>query len=345
MRRFKHLSHTDRLRIETMQKDGKTPQEMAERIGVHISTIYRELKRGVYEHLNMDYTTEVRYSTDIAQQRYRSNLAAKEPALKIGTDHALAKYIERRILKDDYSPAAVLGEIRNSPNLSFKTSISEMTLYTYIGKWIFLTLTNKNLPVKGKKKRTYRKVKAARPPKGESIEKRPEVINTRSTFGHWEMDTVEGKQGTKPRLLVLTERLTRQEIVSRIPDGTTASVVKALDALERKYGKAMFKQIFQTITVDNGAEFADGKGMEKSRRGKGKRTTVYYCHPYASCERGSNENQNKMLRRHFPKGTSFENVTNAAIAKATEWVNHYPREIFDFSSSEERFQEQMATLT
>lgn len=344
MRRFKHLSHTDRLRIETMQRDGKTPREMADRVGVHISTIYRELKRGVYERLNSDYTTESRYSPEIAEERYRANLLAKGPALKIGADHELAKYIENRILKDDYYPAAVLGEIRRSPDLCFKTSISEMTLYSYIDKGVFLTLTNKNLPVKRKKKRGYHKVKAARPPKGESIEKRPEEINSRSTFGHWEMDSVEGKQGTKPRLLVLTERLTRQEIVFRVPDGTAASVVKSLDNLERKYGKEMFKRVFQTITVDNGSEFADYTGMERSRTGKGKRTTVYYCHPYSSYERGSNENQNKMLRRRFPKGSSFEKVTAGAVAAAVEWLNNYPREIFDFASSEELFRERVAAL-
>lgn len=129
------------------------------------------------------------------------------------------------------------------------------------------------------------------------------------------MDSVEGKQGTKPRLLVLTERLTRQETVFRVPDGTAASVVKSLDNLERKYGKEMFKRVFRTITVDNGSEFADYTGMERSRTGKGKRTTVYYCHPYSSYERGSNENQNKMLRRRFPKGSSFEKVTAGAVAR------------------------------
>lgn len=70
------------------------------------------------------------------------------------------------------------------------------------------------------------------------------------------MDTVEGVQGTKPRLLVLTERLTRQEITIKLPDGTSASVVRALDGLEKQYGK-LFPIIFRTMTVDNGSEFAD----------------------------------------------------------------------------------------
>ena len=154
------------------------------------------------------------------------------------------------------------------------------------------------------------KSKPARAPKGESIENRPQEINDRETFGHWEMDCVEGKKKTKEALLVLSERLTRQEIIIKMPDKTAASVVKALNRLERKYGRR-FPQVFKSITVDNGSEFADCAGIEKSIFGRGKRqrTTVYYCHPYSAYERGTNENINKMIRRFLPKGTDFRQVS------------------------------------
>ena len=83
-RRFKHLTKTDRLRMEQQLKDGKGAKEIAENLGVHISTIYREKKRGQYEHRNSDWTTEIRYSPDIAHDRYRENLKAKGPELKLG---------------------------------------------------------------------------------------------------------------------------------------------------------------------------------------------------------------------------------------------------------------------
>ena len=120
MRRFKHLSKTDRLRIEAHTRDKKSPKEIAEILGVHVSTIYRELKRGQYEHLNSDYTTEMRYSPDIAEERYRENLKAKGPDLKIGKDHRLAEHIETKIADEKYSPAAVLGEIK-AQGLQFST--------------------------------------------------------------------------------------------------------------------------------------------------------------------------------------------------------------------------------
>lgn len=342
MRRFRHLSFTDRLRIETHLKDGLKPKEIAEKMGVHISTIYREKGRGQYTHMNSDLTTEERYSPDIAEEQYRENLSAKGAPLKIGTDHALAQYIETKIAEEHYSPAAALGKIKEEGR-EFTTTISVGTLYNYIDSGVFLRITNADLPVKPKRKRNYRHVRPARAPRGESIERRPQEINERTTFGHWEMDCVEGKKGTKKTLLVLTERLTRQEIITPMPDQTAASVVRVLNRLERKYGK-MFKTVFKSITVDNGSEFADCAGMERSVLTKGNRTKMYYCHPYSSWERGSNENQNKMIRRHFPKGFDFRTVTAAAIKRVEEWVNDYPRALFGWRSSGAIFQECLAAL-
>ena len=170
-----------------------------------------------------------------------------------------------------------------------------------------------------------------------SIEQRPEEINSRETFGHWEMDTVQGIQKSRPRLLVLTERLSRHEIMIPIKTNTTESVVKALNTLERKYG-ALFYKVFQSITVDNGPEFADCAGMEKACRRKGARTTVYYCHPYSSWERGSNERQNGMIRRKHPKGTDFATIPASTLKKTEEWINNYPRKIFNFHTAAEVFE-------
>lgn len=343
MRTFKHLSENDRYKIEALLKAKHTPKEIAEIIHVHISTIYREIKRGRYMHKNSDWTMEERYSPDVAQQKYRENLSAKGPALKIGCDHELAQYIEHRIIDDDYSPAAVLGEIKVK-GMVFKTTISINTLYSYIDKGLFLNLTNKKLPIKGKRKRTYRKIKKqARPARGESIENRPEEVNARETFGHWEMDCVEGKKRTKKTLLVLTERLTRREIIVLMKDKTAESVVKALDRLERRLGK-MFYKIFKTITVDNGSEFADCAGIERAKYRKGKRTNLFYCHPYSSWERGSNENQNRMIRRRYPKGTDFTQVSTSEIAQLENWVNEYPRAILGYSSAACEFEKCLAEI-
>ncbi len=342
-RQFKHLSQTDRLKIEKALREGKKPKQIAKEIRVHISTIYREIERGKYEHRNSDWTTEFRYSSDLAEMRYQENLRAKGAGLKIGSDHALASYIENRIISDHYSPRAVLGEIRRE-GIEFSVTISVPTLYSYIDKGIFLQLTNKSLPQKWKKKRKYRKVQQKRPPRGDSIEKRPAEIETREIFGHWEMDTVKGlRKGKNKCLLVLTERKTRKEIVIEMPDCTAASTVAALDTLERGMGE-LFPLVFKTITIDNGSEFADCEGIERSCIGEGRRTKAYYCHPYSSWERGSNEKQNSMIRRFIPKGQSFNEITQDEINEIAVWINNYPRGIFDYDTSERLFKAEMEVI-
>lgn len=208
-----------------------------------------------------------------------------------------------------------------------------------------LMLTNKDLPEKAKRKRKYRKVKTAkRAPRGKSIEKRPAEVEGREVFGHWEMDTVySGKQTSKKALLVLTERKTRQEIIERMPDRTEESTIKALDRIERRFG-ALFRKVFKTITVDNGGEFSNVERLEQSAIRKGKRTRFYYCHPYSSFERGSNENQNRMIRRRYPKGTDFGKVSTAAIKELEQWINNYPREILGWKTSAMCFRECLDAL-
>ena len=189
---------------------------------------------------------------------------------------------------------------------------------------------------------------ASRAPAGESIEQRPEEIDEREEFGHWEGDTVysgKGKRKTTRALLTLTERKTRKEIIIAIPNRKAETVVKALDALERKLGARRFRAIFKSITFDNGTEFAAAEELERSCINKHlPRTKVYFCHPYSSWERGTNENTNGMIRRRFPKGTNFAAVTNAQIVQAENWINNYPRKILGYKSSEIVFRECLREL-
>ncbi len=343
------LTRADRIKIEALLKEGLSKAKIAAHLGVHRSTIYNELKRGEYEHRNSDWTTEKRYSPDIAQEKAEENLKVRGTQLKIGNDIAYANYIEDKIVNEDYSPAAVLGELKaQGREGEFNTTVCVATLYSYIDKGVFLKLTNKDLPVKKNKKRGYKKVRKqqARAAAGDSIEKRPEEIDQREEFGHWEMDSVIGKRGiSKNVLLVLTERKTRDEIIFKLPDHTDEAVVAALDRLERRYGVDMFKQIFKTITVDNGSEFADVNGLERSILEEGeKRTHLYYCHPYSSWERGTNEVTNKMVRRKVPKGTNFDDKTDEEIEEIENWINGYPRRIHGYRSAGELFTEELEKL-
>ena len=117
-------------------------------------------------------------------------------------------------------------------------------------------------------------------------------------------------------------------------------MVKAINRLERRFGKLFYK-LFKSITVDNGCEFQDFEGIEAAHRRKGKRTVVFFCHPYSAFERGSNENMNRLIRRFFPKGTSFDTVTPEEVSAAEKWVNSYPRKLLGWQSAATLFEKEL----
>jgi len=336
LRKYKHLNERDRYKIEILLKERLKPFEIGQRMEKGIRTIEREIAKGKVRLLNHDLTYREEYCADAGQRIYEENARNKGPGLKIGKDHKLVKHIENKIIKDKFSPDAVIGEIEEK-GLKFETKISTKTLYNYIDRGdVFLNLTNKDLPVKKEgKKRDYKKVKIPHKNlKGTSIEERPPEVEKREEYGHWEMDCVVGnKGGSGAVLLVLSERQRREEIIIKIPGKTQESVIASLDVLERKYGKE-FKEKFKTITVDNGSEFLDYKGIERSVKGKdSKRVDLYYAHPYSSWERGTNENINKLIRRFIPKGTDIGKIGAKRIKYIESWINSYPRRILGYKSS------------
>lgn len=342
---FKHLTYADRLKIEALLESGIKMARIAEIIQVNVSTIYREIKRGRYVKRNSDWTESEKYSPDIAHKRYRGYLKEKGAGLKIGNDMKLVRYIEHKLIEDKYSPAAALASIERE-GLQFDTQICVGTLYNYIRGDVFLNVTMVDLPNKKNKDKQKKQRVQKRAAKGDSIEKRPEEIKGRGEFGHWEMDTVVGAQGqSRKALLVLTERKTRREIIEKMNDHTASEVVRLLDKIERQMGEKTFRSIFKTITVDNGSEFSDVEGMERSRRNKKNRTKIYYCHPYAPYERGSNENQNRLIRRHIPKGAIFDDKPQTEIKGIEDWINDYPRQMFAYRTSGELFDEELRRLT
>ena len=347
MRQFKHLSRTKRLQLESLLKANVHKREIAKILDVHISTIYREIKRGECTQKRLisytsrgvrKYKSYKTYSCDFAQANYEKLQREKSPGIKMRNDFYFAEYVYHKIVEERYSPQAVIGEIK-AQNLEFDTKICVNTLYNYISKGVFSKIKIKHLPIKSKKKKKKRSVTVKRAPSGTSIEKRPLEIYQRKTFGHWEMDCVCGS--TRHTLLVLTERLTRKEIIIPMKNRKSESVLDCLNKIERQYG-AKFKTIFKSITVDNGSEFADSKALETSILDGSMRTKVYYCHPYCSSERGSNERLNREIRRWIPKGVNLSKYTSDEIQSIENWVNNYPRKIFNFKSSSEIFNNYVA---
>jgi IS30 family transposase len=134
---------------------------------------------------------------------------------------------------------------------------------------------------------------------------------------------------------VITERKWQDELIFKLRNKTQDEVIREIDRLERRY-KSHFRELFKSITMDNGPEFLDMEGIEASclKRGE-KRTICYYAHPYSAWERGSNENANKLIRRFVPKGADIGKLTRKDVKRIEYWINNYPRKIFGYKTANE----------
>lgn len=330
MRGYRHMSWTDRLIIEKLYNRGSTLREIAQYVGYSVSSVYAEVKRGLYEHMGAELSRRpYHYSAQIAQDRADYASTAKGKSVKLGHNYSFAVFVAEQI-KAGRSVSHVCH---------YSDFVSVSTLYRYIDRGYIPGVTNKDLPEKSRRKCSYSHVRASRPPKGRSIEKRPDYVNLRSEFGHWEMDSVVGKsEGQRQSCIVLTERMTRYEIIVHARSKSAASTVHVLDRLIPQFPAGTFK----TITVDNGSEFSDCYGMEHDPSGN-KRLDVYYCHPYTSCERGSNERANRIIRRFLPKGKSMSKLTQKECDRIASFINTMYRPGLGFVPHD-RFMQEISQL-
>lgn len=333
-RKNKHLSYRERLRIEVMLKAKQGTKEISQAIGCSQRTVQREQQRGQIQQLSTALEYFHVYDADYAQNDYIGKHEGKGACLKIGYDHAMCQYIEKEI-KAKKSPDVIAKAIRQNPQ-KYPQPLCTKTIYNYLGKNIFLNVSYEDLTCGHYRKKHGKAVN--RPSyknlSGRSIEERPSNVEDREELGHWEMDLVVGKKGgSKAVLLTITERTSRREIIRKLPDKTQASVIQALDVMERQLGHRQFQKTFKTITVDNGSEFLGSSEMERSCLSQKKgRTMVYYAHPYSAYERGTNENMNRMIRRFIPKGTDIGTYTKKEIQRIENWLNNYPRKILGYQT-------------
>lgn len=335
--KYKHLNERDRYRLEGYLESGLNAKEVAQKLDRHISTIYREINRGQVKRIKSDLTEYWAYRAHTAHKDYENKVTHRAHPLKIEKYNDLKDYIQDKICNEKYSPDTVIGRI-NLKEEEFKGLICTKTLYNYIDRGVFEGVTNYTLWEKRKRHRhKYKQVQriSLKNKGSRSIEERPEVINNRLQYGHWEGDSIINKRfGRKDALFTLSERMTREQIILKIESATQEAVLKALNKLEHSYG-SYFREKFKSVTLDNGREFLDWESIERSGLGAKKRTLVYFAHPYSSWERGTNENQNRMIRRFIPKGTDISKLSDKDIKTIQEWMNNYPRKILGYKTPNE----------
>lgn len=341
LRRGKHLNREERVVIERMRRAGYPARAIAGTLGRHQRTIERELARGGVTHRDTEWRTRRVYSSDRGQDVHDLNATAKGPPLKLGANRDLVDFVRVRIVQHRESPAVVTFRMREA---KWVGSVCTKTLYAYIDQGLIAGVTNESLWEKRRRRRharrTLHRVRKG-PTRRQSIEHRPEHVDTRVEFGHWEIDLITGACTSKAALMTLVERKTRKLILRKLPDKTQASVRRALNGIERGLGSIAFRSVFRSITADNGVEFLDVDGMQNSALGDHLRTMLFYAHPYASWERGTNENTNRIIRRFIAKGRNIQTLTRPAIRAIQSWINDYPRRIIGFSSPNQCFESEI----
>ena len=345
---YHHLTKDDRAKIqsliEQLDENGKrlfNNSYIADYIGVNRSTITRELRR-IKSKINVrsGKIKNKPYNADDAQNDYEFKRSMSKANYILDDFPKLKEYIENKILKDKWSPDAIAGYIISHELYKQDgfTSISTTTIYRAI-HYGLLKVKKEDTRRMNKFEKSGKYSKKGQLPDNKisfSIELRPDNINDRESFGNWELDTViSTTKGVHKCLMTLTERKTRFEIIGILEAKTKEEVIVKFKKIQ-EYLKKNIKSIINSITTDNGGEFAGFLEIIEITGAK-----FYFCHPYASCEKGTNEKHNSIIRYFIPKSTLIENYTIKEINDICHWMNNYPRKVLDYFTPQEVLQKEL----
>jgi len=331
-RKNKHLNAFERGQIQLLLKDRLSVYAISHRLGRAYNTIKSEIRRGTITQIKGKKKIEI-YYPDTAQSRYietRKNCGNKYKLLGC---EAFIGHVEHFFHNEKFSLDSIVGEAKLKGKFTANQMVCTKTLYNYVDAGL-LNISNIELPLKLRRSTKPERVRKNKKRLGRSISERPECINNRIEFGHWEIDTVIGRKTKDDEaLLTLTERLTRKEIIRKIPGKNTVAVMQALNTLIAEAGPH-FSTVFKSITSDNGSEFSELSTLEP-------RTIIYFTHPYTSSERGTNERHNGLIRRFIPKGKRISDYSMEFVSKIQTWCNSLPRKILGYLSPDEAFDDQL----
>lgn len=333
--KYKHLSFKERAKIELLIQQGHSAYAIAKILGRASNTIRNEIKRGTVEQIKQYNKKIMTYFADTGQLRYENNRKACCPKFKRYICKDFIDYVVKVVKSGEQSIDACIGQAKLKGFFSRNQMVSTKTMYNYVDLNL-LKLRNIDLPLKLSRSTKPKRVRKHKIALGRSIEERPLHIQLREEFGHWEIDTIIGKKTKDDNvLLTIIERKTRMYLILKIPGKDANSVNEAIEVLKEMFG-SMFSKVFKTITSDNGREFAQLSELENSTK-----TSIYFAHPYASYERGSNECHNGLVRRFIPKGTSIKDQTLDFIEFIEDWCNDLPRKILNYRTPSELFEEEL----
>jgi IS30 family transposase len=306
------LTQAQRYQIAVLLAVEKMQKEIAKLIGTSPSTISREIQRNGGRDL---------YDPDKAHQRAIHLRKNAKKAIKM--TFQMIQWIESKI-RIEWSPEQIAAKSHEA----LGTSISHQRIYQHIwsdkrhGGTLY-----KHLRQRGKKRKAYgSKDKRGQLVNRVSIDERPKIVDEKTRLGDLEIDTVIGKnhQGA---LVTIVDRKSLFTFIAKVDskhaEGVTAATIKLL---------LPYKNQLFTVTADNGKEFAGHEKIAQELDLK-----FYFAHPYSSWERGANENTNGLIRQYFPKGSSFEEITDEDVKRVQHRLNHRPRKTLNYKTPFEVF--------
>ena len=311
--KYEHLTQEQRYQIYAYRKANLTQIETARELGVHKSTVCREIKRnrGLRGYR--------------PQQAHKRSVARKLLARKYIKLTPYLKFLVAQKIREDWSPEQVSGYFKRH-NIAH---ISHQTIYTYItqnrsgGGQL-----HKHLRRSSKK---YKKRYGSSDSRGQirnktMIDERPKIVDEKTRIGDWEVDTVIGKQHNGV-IVTMVERKSKYMLGCPVPNKSEPEVTNALILSLQP-----FKTKVHTVTSDNGKEFAGHEKVAKNLSAK-----FYFAHPYSSWERGLNENSNGLLRQYYPKKTDLRGIKLADMGPVLEKINNRPRKTLGYATPKELF--------
>ena len=323
---YTQLTQEDRIALAALLRAGNTHAECARQLKKHRSTIHRELSRNT--------TSSGTYHAGVAKRRLRARrLLAHAGRKKLKHDAYLRHYVERKLARLD-SPEQIANTLKQKHRT---TVVSHETIY----QWIYQEKPQLKQYLRCRKRKyrrrhgTLLRVKKRKGAEKLRIDARPAIVETRERLGDWEGDTIVGKS-RKQRILTLVDRASGYTKAFKLDVVTATAVRKHIEQWSKKLPRA--KQ--HTLTLDNGTEFAEHKHLQENST-----LDIYFAYPYHSWERGTNENTNGLLRQFFPKGSSFEHITQQDVDRATRNLNTRPRKRLNYATPADVFYGRVALTT
>lgn len=311
MKSYHQMSYSEFIRIETLLEEGYNGAEIAVKLGRNKSSIYRCLQQ----------TDEAgRFNADAIWQQIQEHKHRANSHPRILGNEMLRRYIVEKI-QAYWSPEQIAGRWREEQAESLSHETIYQFIYRHHPQFIRLYLRRKGKKYQHKRKEKYQIMDRR------MIDERPQSVEQRLVAGHWEGDTIVGRNHQQG-IVTNVERKSGYLIAGKVPQRTAEAILESTKELFA----SIPPQLKLTITYDNGREFAWHKLIEYETK-----MTVYFAHAYSPWERGTNENTNGLLRQYIPKGTDLDTITEEQLQQYVHLINNRPRKRHNWLTPYELF--------